>query len=190
MSGMGFIRRALLMAFLRGQRAFRWPGWLGLGLMGASAGILTSAWLRHLDGLAVPAQAGVPAMAASAIPGMARAEPNMPAGKLPPRTALPTLLSRVQRAATEQGLDWPRAEYKTVPATTEAPGSIEIRCTLKGAYPAIRRFLAALVQDAPSLTFKELALNRTSAESTEVEARLAIVIYLAEPHAPAVGGTP
>ena len=198
MSGVGALQRALLIALARGQRAFRWPGWLGLGLMLASAAVLSTAWLRHREGLANPAQAsaavaGATATAASAATPTAagqRVEPDMPQVTLPARTAIPTLLSRVQRAAAAQGLDWPRAEYKTVAATAEAPGSIEIRCTLKGAYPAIRRFLAALLQDVPSLTFKELALNRTSADAAEVEARLAIVIYLAEPQAPGAGGTP
>jgi hypothetical protein len=196
MSGMGALQRALLIAFARGQRAFRWPGWLGLGLMLASAAVLSTAWqLRHREGLANPAQAsaavaGATATAAASTAAGRRVEPDMPQVKLPARTAIPTLLSRVQRAAAAQGLDWPRAEYKTVAATAEAPGSIEIRCTLKGAYPAIRRFLAALLQDVPSLTFKELALNRTSADAAEVEARLAIVIYLAEPQAPGAGGTP
>lgn len=189
MSAAGSIQRALLIAVLRGQRAFRWPGWLGLALMVASAATFTSAWVRHRERLAMTARANAP-FAAASTPSIKRAEPDGPAVKLPARTAVPVLLSRVQRAAAEQGLEWPRAEYKTVAATTEAPGSIEIRCTLKGAYPAIRRFLAALLQDVPSLTFKELALNRTGAESTEVEARLAIVIYLAEAQAPGTGGTP
>jgi hypothetical protein len=183
------IQRVLLIALLRGQRAFRWPGWLGLALMVAAAGVLTSAWVRHHESLAAAAQASAPVAPASAA-SIKRMEADSPAVKLPARTAVPLLLSRVQRAAAEQGLDWPRAEYKTAAATAEAPASIEIRCTLKGAYPAIRRFVAALLQDVPSLTFKELALNRASAESTEVEARLAIVIYLAEPNAPGAGGTP
>ena len=201
MSGVGALQRALLIALARGQRAFRWPGWLGLGLMLASAAVLSTAWLRHREGLANPAQASAAVAGATATAATAasaatptaagqRVEPDMPQVTLPARTAIPTLLSRVQRAAAAQGLDWPRAEYKTVAATAEAPGSIEIRCTLKGAYPAIRRFLAALLQDVPSLTFKELALNRTSADAAEVEARLAIVIYLAEPQASVTGGPP
>jgi hypothetical protein len=188
-SDMSSIRRALLVAFARGQRAFRWPGWLGLGLMVASVAVLTSAWVRHQQSLANPARASAAPAAASTAAGQ-RTEPGMPLVKLPTRTAIPILVSRVQRAAAAQGLDWPRAEYKTVAATAEAPGSIEIRCTVKGAYPAIRRFLAALLQDVPSLTFKELALNRTSADAADVEARLAIVIYLAEPQAPGAGGPP
>jgi hypothetical protein len=195
MSGMGSLQRALLIAFARGQRAFRWPGWLGLGLMAASAAVLSTAWLRHHQSLANPVQANgatAPTAATEAASTAAghRVEPGMPLVNLPARTAIPTLLSRVQRAAAAQGLDWPRAEYKTIAATVEAPGSVEIRCTLKGAYPAIRRFLTALLQDVPSLAFKEMALNRTSADAAEVEARLAIVIYLAEPQAPGAGGTP
>lgn len=195
MSGTGSMQRALLVALARGQRAFRWPGWLGLGLMIASAAVLAPVWFRHHESLANAAEASAAAAdamatAAASIAAGHRVEPDMPLVKLPSRAAIPTLLSRVQRAAAAQGLDWPRAEYKTVAATAEALGSIEIRCTLKGAYPAIRRFLAALLQDVPSLTFKELALNRTSADAAEVEARLAIVIYLAEPQAPGAGGTP
>jgi hypothetical protein len=181
-------QRHALIALARGHRAFGWAGWIGLGLAAASAIVLASGWIRHQDGLARAAQAAAPS-GPTAVPARS-AVSDTPAVKLPPRDSIPTLLSRIERAALDQGLEWPRADYRTTNATAEAPASIEIRCTLKGPYPAIRRFLAALLLDTPALTFKELALNRANAESAEVETRLAIVIYLAEPTAPATGAAP
>ena len=184
----GTPQSALLIACARGQRAFGWAGWLGLALVVAAAAVVASGWLRHQDGLARAAQVAASSGQAAARPRSAASAP--PAVTLASRDAIPGLLSRIERAARDQRLDWPRADYRSSGATPDAPASIEVRCTLKGDYPAIRRFLATLLLDTPSLTYRELVLNRATAESKEVEARLVIVIYLAEPSAPGTGTTP
>lgn len=173
------VRRLALLACAHGQRRFGWPGWLGLALLAAAAGLLASALMRQQDmsALATRERAAAPRVSASAPqPASARS----PMSALPPRESVPLLLSRVQRAAHDQGLDWPRAEYRSTSPTAEAPGGVEIRCTLKGAYPAMRRFVTALLLDMPTLTFKDLVLVRQGAESAEVELRLTIAVYVAE----------
>ena len=114
--------------------------------------------------------------AATAVPLRAAQPARVP---LPPASAVPLLLTRMQRAALEQGLGWPRADYRLNAATEETPASIEVRCALKGAYPSIRRFVTVLLQDTPTLTLREFSLSRASADAGDVEAKLGIVVYLA-----------
>jgi hypothetical protein len=112
---------------------------------------------------------------------------------LPPASDVPLLLARMQRAAVQQGLGWPAADYRLNAATDDTPAHLEVRCALVGPYPGIRRFLTVLLQDNPTLTLREFSLSRSGAEITDVQAKLAIVTYLASgPAGPAAvsGATP
>lgn len=108
-----------------------------------------------------------------------------PAGKtaaplpLRPLGDVALLLARMERAAVQQDLGWPRADYRINAATAEAPASLEVHCGLKGPYPNIRRFVTTLLQDTPALTLRDFSLARTGAEAGDVEAKLGIVVYLA-----------
>ena len=146
-------------------------GWLGLALLAAAALLFALAWRGHRQDLSTKPVAPLPA-----VPPAAPAAPSLP---LPPASDIPLLLTRLQRAAQEQGLGWPRAEYRINPAGDEAPASLEVHCTLKGPYPSLRRFVTALLQDAPTLTFREFSLSRPSPDAVDVEAKLSIQIYLA-----------
>lgn len=146
------------------------PGLLGICLLGLAAVIFVVAWQAHQQYLSRPS---VP----TAIPpARSIATPARP--PLPPAADIPVLLDRIQRTAVELGFGWPRADYRFNAASVEAPASLEVHCTLKGPYLNLRRFVTALLQDAPTLTLKEFALNRANANTTDVEAKLAIVIYL------------
>ncbi|MGM9491330.1 hypothetical protein [Ideonella sp. YS5] len=98
---------------------------------------------------------------------------------LPPTSDVPLLLARMQRAAVQQGLGWPAADYRLNPATEETPASLDVRCALTGPYPSIRRFVTVLLRDNATLTLREFSLSRASAETADVEAKLGIVVYLA-----------
>jgi hypothetical protein len=95
----------------------------------------------------------------------------------------------MQRAAQEQGLGWPHADYRFNAATEDTPASLEVRCALKGSYPSIRRFVTALLHDTPTLTLREFSLSRASAEAADVEAKLGIVVYLASGSAPSAAAS-
>lgn len=105
--------------------------------------------------------------------------PTLPPRVLPDAADVPRLLSRIERAATEAGLGWPRADYRFNSASDDVPASVEVRCTLKGPYPALRGLVAALLQDMPTLTLREFTISRNSADVAEVEAKLAVIIYVA-----------
>jgi len=102
---------------------------------------------------------------------------------LPSAEDVPVFLTRVQRTALEQGLGWPRADYRFQPATNDTPASVEVLCTLKGPYPNVRRFVTALLQGMPTLTLRDFNLNRPSAAVPDVEAKFAIVFYVSSEEA-------
>jgi hypothetical protein len=157
------------------------PGLLGVALFVGAAGLALHQWRLH--GAARASLVAEPPAAAIAGGGEAGGVRPLPR-VLPSASDVPQQLTRIERAATGAGLGWPRAEYRVVAATQDTPAMLEVRCTLKGPYPALRRFVTALLQDQPALTLKEFSLARPAADVVDVEARLAVVVYLAEGRQP------
>jgi hypothetical protein len=165
-----------------------------LGLAGLAAPVLVAtalvsgalAWREHRRVGAEPV--------VSAAPPATMVHSNA-AGHLPlrPVSDVPLLLTRMERAALEQGLGWPHAEYRLNAATEDSPASLEVHCTLQGPYPKIRRFVTALLQDSPALTLREFSLVRANVDASDVEAKLGVVVYLASgpvPSGPSTGVAP
>jgi Pilus assembly protein, PilO len=150
--------------------------------------VMSMAWSRHNAALTT---ASVDSRAASVdTTGAPRPSQPIEPPKLPNVADVPTILARIERAATASGLGWPRADYRTNAATEDMPASVKVRCTLKGSYPSVRRFVTALLQDTPTLTLKEFSLSRADADAAEVDAKLAIVVYLGGASAATVGTRP
>jgi len=160
----------LKIAFARWEQRVGWPGLLGVALLIAGVILVT---VGRPDPLA-PQSLGVP-RALRGQPAVA-AIPDVPT--LPPVADVPLLLTRIQRAALDQGLGWPRADYRLNAATDDTPASLDVRCVLKGPYPQVRRFVTTLLQDLPTLTLREFSLSRPNSEVAEVEAKLSLVVYL------------
>ena len=181
---------AMKIALARLHQRLGMPGLLGLLLLVVAMVTFALVWQQHrrLDVDAVATPVLTPVVAAPPVQATAPVRPS-----LPPASDVPLLLTSIQRAALEQGLGWPRAEYRLNglnPPADEMPASLEVRCALKGSYPSIRRFVTALLQDTPALTLREFALSRSSADAGDVEAKLSIVVYLAAGAAPASGSRP
>jgi Pilus assembly protein, PilO len=176
--------RALRVMLARSHQRLGTHGLLGCALLLLALAVLSLGWRKHQSALNAAAQLPeVAVVAASTGPAL-----SPPAERLlPDASELPRLLSRIERAATAAGLGWPRADYRVSTATDDTPASVEVRCTLKGPYPAMRRFVTALLQDTPTLTLKEFALSRAGADVADLEAKLAIVVYLGSDSAPSSG---
>jgi hypothetical protein len=144
-------------------------GCLGLVLMAAAAVVVGVE--RGLE----PVVHDLPTPAARVTPTMG----GVQSPRLPPQSELPVLLTRMQRAAVAQGLAWPKADYRVTPATDDQPAALDVRLTLEGPYLAVRQFVAALLLDAPTLTFRDLSVTRPSADAPTVEAQVAIVVFMA-----------
>lgn len=159
----------------RARQSVGAAGLLGSMLVVAALVLASMGWRghqRHLRELAGAQSSAPPATTVAPVP-------TLPPRVLPDAADVPRLLSRIERAAIEAGLGWPRADYRFNAASDDLPASVEVRCTLKGPYPAVRGFVAALLQDMPTLTLREFSISRSSADVAEVEAKLAAIVYVA-----------
>lgn len=163
-------------AFARLLQRLGAAGLVGCALIAAASLWLWSSWRTHADDSSMVAVRATQQVLPAPVPSARQ----MPASALPHVDEVPRLLLRIERAAKESGLGWPRADYRFNDASTDLPASVDVRFALTGTYPAIRRFVTTLLQDTPTLTIREFALSRGGAEIAEVDAKLAIVIYVAD----------
>jgi Tfp pilus assembly protein PilO len=163
-------------------------GLLGLGLLLVAALTQSLAWRQHQRSDRDASVADLRTAGGSMFTAeqQTSAQLRTPAS-MPPATDIPLLLTRIQRAAIDAGLGWPKADYRFNPATQDTPASLEVQCALKGPYPAVRQFVTALLQDTPTLTLREFSLSRTNTNAPDVDAKLAIVVYLASDATPGTG---
>jgi Tfp pilus assembly protein PilO len=145
-----------------------------LALLAAAAGVAVWAWLQHRSESELPGSAPVSTLTEAVVAPVVAPVVR----SLPQAAEIPALLTRVERAAVSAGLGWARADYRVNGATDDTPASLEVRCTLKGAYPNMRRFVTTLLQETPALTLKEFSLMRPNAETADVEAKLTVLVYL------------
>jgi Pilus assembly protein, PilO len=175
-------------AFARAHQWLGAHGLFGLLLIVVAAVVLSMAWGRQRA--AVPTASADPRAEAIAASVSPRPSQAIVPPALPDVSDVPKILARIERAATASGLGWPRADYRSNPATEDMPASVEVRCALKGSYPNVRRFVTALLQDTPTLTLKEFSLSRADADAAEVDAKIAIVVYLGGGSAATTGVRP
>ncbi len=164
-------------ALARGRWFLGWVGVLGVVLL---AGALVAAVLQHAASSS-PRQRGPDSVATNAKPEL----PASPAEaatelRLPRASEIPVILDRMASIAAAQGMGWPRAEYRYLRATAELPASIELQCKLKSTYPAVRKFVSAVLREWPSSTLRELQMQRAGTDTPEVEARMTIVVFVAD----------
>jgi hypothetical protein len=166
---------ALRVRLVRVRYAIGTPGVIGCLMIVVAAATWWSAWRSHPRVQPTVAQVDErTAWQAGSASGA-----TAPRRVLPEAADVPRLLQRVERAAVAAGLGWPRADYRFNPAADDMPASVEARCTLKGPYPAVRRFVTMLLLDTPALTLKEFSLSRGGADVADVEAKLALVVFVA-----------
>lgn len=150
-----------------------WAGVAGLGMLASAAMIVSSE--RSLV-----APASISSLHVEQ-PSGAPAKVNMPtqAVRLPTAVDVPVLLARIERAAVQERLGWPRAEYRLEHATADKPLNLNLNVKLQGPYVNVRRFVGAILRETPSLTLRALQISRANSDSSEVQAQLTVVIFLA-----------
>jgi Pilus assembly protein, PilO len=181
------LSRGMRVGFARAHQRLGAHGLVGLLLIVAATVVLSRASSRQRAASTASVDSGAQSVATPSSP---RPSQSIAPPALPDVSDVPTILTRIERAATVSGLGWPRADYRTNAATEDMPASVEVRCALKGSYPNVRRFVTALLQDTPTLTLKEFSLSRADADAAEVDAKIAIVIYLGGGSAATTGVRP
>ena len=156
-----------------------WAAWLrACGWVGIAGAILLAAGVADIVRATrfVAPQAALPVAAALPRRGPVSAD------AAPPMTidesAFPEIQRELAARAASNGLGWPVASYRVLPATDSLPPVYEVHCTLKGPYPAIRRFVVATLSGSPPAALREFALGRAGSDSAEAEAHLTFAFFL------------
>jgi len=98
----------------------------------------------------------------------------------PPEEGLTGELERLHRLARLAGLDLAQGEYRL---ERRATGLWAYRANLpvRGSYPALRNFTAAVLRDMPGTSIEALRFERKMAAETELEAQLRITFHVRPP---------
>lgn len=156
-------------------------GYSGLILMlvaGAIAVRACGSWLEAMD-LNQRAEASVRAGANNDKKPPSQTQTTVaPWADLPSQQAQVLMLSTLEALAQSQGLSWSKMDVTQVKASENHPSAIEIKGTLKGAYPPIRHMLTHARLKHPGLTLRSLIIQRDTPESGTVVAQTHLVWYL------------
>ena len=156
-------------------------GYAGLVLILISLAVLAHAWFNHSQIAVLRARAQI----IQSPLGSTLAEPQIESkvarpADLPKKADQVQLLAAIEQAAQRHHLAWTKVDYALTHASDAALTSLEVRGTIKGSYPALRSFVADALNEQPALALRTLTLQRDQPESVDVEARIALVIYMAD----------
>ena len=156
-----------------------WSGVAGLLMLLASAGIAYGAWMKRAE-----AKVSLQELRLAQSAPVAVAQPDLPAmpvlPKLPRHDDIPLILTRMERAASANGLPWAAADYRLVPATGAEATALEVTFGFKAPYPKVRAMLADLIGSVPAMAVREMSMTRSSVESADVDAKFTVAIFLAD----------
>ncbi|MDD3352659.1 GspMb/PilO family protein [Zoogloea sp.] len=96
----------------------------------------------------------------------------------PAAAELPDLLVRLHGHALVRGVLVDKADYRASPLAGSPLEQVTLELPLRGAYPAIRLWLADLLAAMPELAVDSLQVRRGSIEAGDVEGRVRLVLYL------------
>lgn len=170
--------RTRLDAWLRRLGA---PGILGAGVLLACAGFWISA-LKPVEAELVAQRLAFERLSARApyqpVSSGGRAEELRRFHNLfPSASELTDGLERVHRLARAAGLDLAQGEYRL---ERRAAGLWSYRVTLpvRGTYPQLRDFLAALLKDIPTASLDALRFERKKAQETQLDAQVRVTLHV------------
>lgn len=159
---------------------------LRLGWVGAAGAVLLLA-VALLDGLYLrPLEAERAALAErNALAAVVRPVADDP-GPTPPAVAAPlaetaeATLRHLFAAARQAGLRLDQGDYQLRRSPAGNQGRYQLTLPVQGSYPAIRDFIAGMLNDDPALALVSVEMNRPAIESTELDATLHFVLHLKE----------
>jgi hypothetical protein len=104
-------------------------------------------------------------------------------GDLPASTSASRMevVERIEAAAAAEGLVLERGRYVLKTASEDALENLRIELPVRGAYPALRRFLDRVLRDTPALALEGVRLHRSTIAEAAIEAEMLFVLYLRTP---------
>ena len=156
-----------------------WSGVAGLLMLLASAGIVYGAWTKRAE-----AKVSLEELRIARSMPVVVTQPDLPAmpvlPRLPRHDDIPLILTRMERAASTNGLPWAAADYRLVPAAGPEAPALEVSFGFKAPYPKVRAMLADLVGSVPAVAVREMSMTRSSVESADVDTKFTVAIFLAD----------
>jgi hypothetical protein len=173
--------KARLEAMLRRLGA---PGVLGIGVLLACAGFYATA-LAPVEKEAVAQRVALERLRARTphqpVSSGGRADELRRFYNLfPPAGALTDEMERLDRLARSSGVELSQGEYRL---ERRAAGLWAYRATLpvRGSYPELRNFLAAVMKQMPTASIDALRFERKKAAETQLEAQVRVTLYARPP---------
>jgi Tfp pilus assembly protein PilO len=96
----------------------------------------------------------------------------------PPVRSAPQWLEKLVSLAESSGLSLDQGEYQAAQDKVGRLVRFQMTLPLRGEYPQIRKFLAALPSELPVVALEKVQFERQSIADPEVEARIRLVLYL------------
>lgn len=170
----------------RWLRAAGWPGIVGLSLIVFALAFYVSAIRPAQEELA--RQQELASSLRDGIQHAARAfsaTPRDPAQQLvafyrffPAATEAPETLRRVYEAARAQDLVLDQGEYRLLPEQSDKLVRYQVTLPVKGPYPQIQRFLAAVLTENPVVSLEDISFEKQRVADRVVGARIRLAVYL------------
>lgn len=166
--------------FARTRQRIGWAGITGVLVIVLAAVLVSLSWSaqRRFDQTRSQTFATVSPHRVATAPSTPARPAGIPMGELARAADIPLLLTQMEQAALSHGLEWRTAEYRVTPATPTQPGSLEVRCSLKGPYPKLRATLVQLIEAIPAFSIREFGVSRPNADVPDVEAKLVLAVFL------------
>jgi hypothetical protein len=96
----------------------------------------------------------------------------------PPEKDSPHWLGMMVRIADQNGLALNHGEYAVTRDTLGQLRRLSITLPVRGTYPQIRRYLATLTGEIPSMSLVNVQFERKNVEDTELHAKIKLALYL------------
>jgi hypothetical protein len=177
--------RALLYRLRRAGRRLAWA-WLGAALLaGGAAGVYLGLVRPAGQDLAALERrvAGLRGQGAERAAGAAAREPGAQLARFqaqfPPRVSAVDGLQRIHAVAQANRLALMQGDYRFV-AGVGGLARYQITLPLRGRYPDIRAFLAAVLAGLPTATLDKVSFDRPKIGDASVQATVRLSLFLRE----------
>lgn len=96
----------------------------------------------------------------------------------PPDDTASDVLDRIFAAAASENLALPQGEYQWVHEASSPLVRYAIVLPVKGAYPGVRRFMAQVLRENPSLALDSVSFGRPTVADIGIDAELRFTLYM------------
>lgn len=172
----------------RGLSLLGWPGVAGIGLLSICPAFYFSAILPLQEKLAATSTSVIALQEqkqhAGSEPDVNQRAPEEQLVEfyrmIPEGRKMPEYLEKIFFLAQTQGIRLDQGEYRVTRSTEGNLVSYQMNLPVKGTYPQIRKYLAALIAGMPALSLQQVQFKRQKVGDPLVDADIRLVLYLLE----------